>query len=104
MSWDQRRGGRRYFYKSVRTPDGPRRQYVGMGRRAEEAARQESLDRVERGNKRQRFEAQWARIEQAAAATDQFRRLADLVSKATLIAAGYHLHKSHEWRRRRSHG
>ncbi len=97
MGWD--RG--RYYTRSERVNGRVVRQYVGCGKAGELAAEMDARERAQR-----KAEAQENREEQARyqALDDQLAaldELADMMSRAALVAAGYHQHHRGEWRRKR---
>src|SRR5262249_48473439 len=101
MAWD-RRGNRRYFYRSIRTKGRVFRQYVGMGEPAAKAAAE-----IEGRRARQRALAESLRSESqrhaaALAPLDELCHLTDVLTKATLISHGYHQHSRGAWRRKRN--
>lgn len=103
MGWEKR-GQNLYYYRKVRRGGRAVSQYCGQGVAAVQAAR------FDAENTRKRLEDQMAqrlkKREQRAAilATDrpvqEFEKLARAVTRAELIALGYHLHQG-QWRRRR---
>jgi hypothetical protein len=96
VAWEAR-GGCRFYSRVVRDDGRVRRLYLGHGPVAELAARDAELRRAER---RARARSQ-ARLEAAEAASRELAELADLLARATLVAAGYHRHDRGTWRRRR---
>ena len=91
----------RYYYRSVRVNGKPRRQYVGSGLIGQLAAQMDAVERY-------RKDAGKAQADQARAvaeATDEdlvaVERLADVLARAALVAAGCHQHHRGQWRRKR---
>jgi hypothetical protein len=97
MAFD-RRG---YFYRSKRVGGGVRREYLGRGLAAELAAGIAQLERARREHDRQALRAERAEVEALDRPLRELDRLADLVARAALTAAGYRRHNRGEWRRRR---
>jgi hypothetical protein len=95
MSWETRRGGKRYYTRSRRVAGRVVREYVGTGGRAEEAAAADEARRRQWLSERDTLCALDALL-------DQFHTLADLLVEATLLAAGYHRHNRGQWRKRRA--
>ena len=90
MGWEARGCGGRLYYFRYRKVDGRvTRQYLGAGAVAELAA---AADAVKRADRR-------------AALTPlvELCRAADLMARATLLAAGYHRHSRSSWRKRHVH-
>ena len=100
MGFD-RRG---YYYRSVRDGDRVLRVYLGNGPVAQLAA----LMVQERRSGRRALSLAWQAREAALAGPEDRLReldeLAERMTRATLLAAGYHRHDRGLWRRRRMHG
>jgi len=101
MSWETRNGRGRYYTRSRRVDGQIVRQYIGRGPFAELIA---ESDR--QGGEQRRAEAarRAARMSQDAALDAQVGevcRLADLLARGVLLAAGFHNHHG-EWRKRRA--
>lgn len=99
MAWE-RRGDRRYYYRSRRVGEKVVKEYVGTGPAAEEAARQDAEQRANRKAIRQgeaRRSEEFAAVERLVASVAH--QAAELVEAAAL-AAGYH-HHHRLWRKRR---
>src|SRR3954447_7449028 len=100
MGFD-RRG---YYYRSVRDGDRVRRVYIGKG----PAAQLSALLVEERRSERRALSRAWRAREAALAGPDdrlrELSELADGLTRATLLAAGYHRHDRGAWRRRRMDG
>ena len=96
MAWHVE-GGRSYYYRSQWIDGRPVRKYVGTGEVAEAVATADALRRVEREIQARRWREEQARREAAAALLLEIDRVADLVARAVLLAAGYHQHH-HSWR------
>ncbi len=97
MGWDRDR----YYTRSVRINARVVREYVGCGRVGELAAKVDAAKRAERRAEAEmirRVQAKWRDLDDQLAALNQ---LADLMSRAALVSAGYHQHHRAEWRRRR---
>jgi hypothetical protein len=100
--WDQRRNGRRYYYRSVRVGGKPRRRYVGAGEAAEQAAAEDARRRRERQAAEAEWQAELAELREIDALVERFCRMADLLLAAELMAANYNKHGG-EWRLSRGH-
>src|SRR5438874_11562057 len=100
MAWEKV-GGRRYYYRNRR--DGRRvvREYVGSGPVAELAATGDALRRVEKEAARRRRQAERAARERAEAPLLALCELTDVLTRASLVLAGFHQHDRGAWRRRR---
>jgi hypothetical protein len=99
MGWERRRKGR-YFYLSVRTPDGPRKVYLGGGPLGEMNARLEARRRRERAAARAEWIGRRLELEAADRLLDRTAGLLRLLIAARLLLGGYHRGHRH-WRRRR---
>ncbi len=97
MAYDSRG----YYSRSVREGDRVRRVYLGKGPAAELAARLDEGRRSERLARSVAWRAEEARRAVAEAHLRDLDGLADLMMKATLLAAGFHRHDRGAWRRRR---
>ena len=97
MAWD-RHGN---YSRSVRVGAKVRRVYLGRGEAAQLAALLDERRRSERLARSLAWRAEEARRAVAEAHLRELDGLADLMMKATLLAAGYHRHDRGAWRRRR---
>ena len=100
MAWEQR-GNQAYYYRSVRSGGRVVKEYASGGFLGALAAEFDAEERAERDAKRRRLaaeQARWADLEQPARELDD---LAELLTAAMLLVAGYHRHDRGEWRRRR---
>jgi hypothetical protein len=100
MPWATR-GDKRYFYESARTGGKVVRRYVGHGPPAERAAAEVQQRRADRAEQAAALRAEQQRHAAAVAPLLELVGLTDLVMKATLISAGFHLHSRCTWRRKR---
>jgi hypothetical protein len=106
MSWDVKRpSGPKYYYWSVRDPDGRvRKVYVGRGAAAEQQARQDQEARAVRLATQAAARAAREQVAAAVTATHDLAALAALLTRAAMLAAGLRYHRG-EWRRARArHG
>ncbi len=100
MAWETRERGGSYYTRSRREEGRVVREYVGTGEVAELIAHADETRRLERA---ERVEAERAELERARGLVDMVPDLdaaVEILVRAEMIAAGYHLHKG-EWRRRR---
>src|SRR5262245_31160236 len=98
MAW-QRRGSKMYYYYSRRVGKKFRCDYIGGGNVGEVAAGLLFLAWEERREARARRRAARERERALLRGLQCFIRLTDLVTKATLLAAGFHRHDRGPWRR-----
>ena len=100
MAW-QEVDGRRYYYRGRRLCGRTRRVYVGAAGSpaAELAAAADHLRRLEREIAARERHAEQARQREVEAPLLELCELADVLTRAALLAAGYHRHDRGEWRR-----
>ncbi len=102
MTWERR--GQQYYYTQTCKHDGGReRVYVGRGPLAQLASQVDLLLRAEFATLARARHEEQDRWQAALALLEELGRLADLVSRAALLAAGYHERKQGHWRRKRGH-
>ena len=94
------RGLRKYFYRAFREGDRVRKEYLGAGPAAEQAAEAHRKARQHRFEERQRMPALVQELEMAAEFVDHGRD--DFIQRATnaLNEAGYRYHRG-SWRKQR---
>ena len=90
-----------YYYRSVRVNGKPRRQYVGSGRLAELCEEADTLAREKRERRKAQVVAALPTADALDADLEAVSRLAEMLARAALVAAGCHQHKRGEWRRKR---
>lgn len=98
MAWVTR-GGRRYYYRTIKTDGRVRSIYVGGGQAGEAAAREQA----ERTAARQHEREELARLRATTAATtqaiDQLSTEIELLLRAAFITSGWRNHAAGEWRK-----
>jgi hypothetical protein len=100
MSWEHRKGHRRYYTRSRRMGGRIVREYLGCGQFAELTARSDEHAREVRTiAAKEEAERRFETIA-LSAELDRICQLSDCLSRAVLLAAGYHEHRGN-WRRRR---
>ena len=99
MGWE-----RGYYYRVRKANGRVVREYVGTGEVAQLMAQMDTLEREQRQlqalDQRQEKDELKALDTQLKAVNER----AELVARAALLAAGFHLHKRGEWRKRREQG
>ena len=102
MSWDRKGRGAvgGYFYRSVRTPSGVKKVYLGRGTAAVDAALALERRCKERELAQLGRLAERTAVEALETASQEIRQWAVALATVWLTAAGYHFHRG-EWRRRR---
>jgi len=102
MGWEQR-GNNSYYYKKERDGSRVKSVYLGRGEVAHMVAQLQSssplLERFARSMK----SPDEIKFEKAEAALNQASDLIELITEASLLAAGFHTHKR-QWRRKRNVG
>lgn len=93
---------RGYYTRSKRCGDRVMSEHFGKGPRAEQAAAEDAARRCQQEAARTAWTAKVAANLDLASPVDGLDRLAGLLSKAGLQAAGFHQHARSEWRRRRT--
>lgn len=94
---------RGYYSRSVRDGDRVRRVYLGNGPAARLAALLDEQRRSERLARSVAWHAGEATRAAAEARLRELDGLTELITRATLLAAGFHKHDRGAWRRRRMH-
>ena len=100
MGWEVR-GRCRFYTRSRKLAGRVVREYVGTGAVAELAAAADALRRADRQAAADALRAEQVRWAEAAAPLKELSCAADLLTRATLLAAGYHQHSRSSWRRKR---
>src|SRR3954467_14164341 len=99
MGW-KTRGGRRYYYRSIRQGGRVVSEYVGGGETAALIAALETAERDKREVAAADWRAERARlVAEDRAQAERFDQVEILV-RLLLEAAGFHRHNRGEWRRR----
>ena len=101
MAWETRERGGRYYTRSRREGGRVVREYVSTGPFAKRVAEADRAAREEREAAAMHEGFERERVEALAAPVLELSEVADILTRAHLIAAGCHQHKG-EWRRRRS--
>jgi hypothetical protein len=99
MGWE-RRGDNLYYYRKRREGDRVVSEYVGRGQAAELIADLDLLARKWREEEREAWTQQQAEITAVDQMLDKVEGVIRTLTRAYLLAAGYHTHKG-QWRRRR---
>lgn len=97
MGWDKGR----YYTRSRKVNGRVVREYVGCGPIAAIAAGTDALEREQRKIDRDAFRLERAETDDLDARVSDLDELADLVTCAALLSAGYCQHNRGEWRKRR---
>ena len=99
MGWEERRG-RPYYYRSVREGKRVRKEYVGGGALGQLLAQIDELKRLQRKEEEASWREEQERLQRNAGFLRELEEAAEILTRAELLAAGFHKHKG-EWRRKR---
>src|SRR5215208_7666470 len=99
MGWEERRG-RPYYYRSLRVGKRVRKEYVGGGPLGQLAAQIDELKRLQRKEEEASCKEERERLERSAGFLCEMEEAAEILTRAQLLAAGFHKRKG-EWRRKR---
>ncbi|MBY0456956.1 MAG: hypothetical protein K2V38_06445 [Gemmataceae bacterium] len=100
MAWEQR-GSASYYYTAERIDGRVVKQYVGTGPVAELAAELDAIRMQERAEAAERERCDREELAALESALTPLNELADALTAAALVAAGYHRPKRGPWRKRR---
>jgi hypothetical protein len=103
VAWEER-GGRRYYYRSVRRGGCVVKEYLGTGPVAEATAQLDEEDRRRRKEAAEAWKEEMRRIEALEGPIKELCDAAETLARAALVAAGYRQHNRGEWRLRRGNG
>lgn len=95
MGWDKQR----YYTRSRKVNGRVIREYIGTGRVAELIAEGDALQRLQREEERQALQAESDEHAELDAPLNELNELAELLTCAALLAAGYRQHKRGDWRK-----
>jgi transposase len=96
----EKRNGRVYYYKSQRDGEKVRKVYVGAGEFAHEAAKLDEVKRRQREEEATYWREERERLERSAAFVREVESAVEVLTRAYLLASGFHQHKG-QWRRQR---
>jgi hypothetical protein len=95
-----RRGSRCYYYRSRREAARFTRTYLGSGAAAQLLAAQDQARRLARQEARAAQKAHEDRRRDIDRQLDDLIKALDVLTRASLVVAGYHRHHRSEWRRK----
>ena len=101
MGWEKRERGTRYYTRSRRIGDRVLKEYVGTGPLAELAALQDKAQRLRREEEERAWKREREDLERLDGTAGELCELAELLTRAALLAAGYRQHYRGEWRKSR---
>ena len=101
MGWEKRARGGPYYTSSRKVGGRVVREYVGGGTLGHLAALQDAQERRRRKEETALWQEERERLEALVAPVEQLCEVAEILSRATLLAAGFRRHQRGEWRRQR---
>lgn len=96
MGWEKGR----YYTRSRKVNGRVVREYIGGGEVGNLAAEWDAMERQRREWERECWRREKSEMEALDASVAKICEMADIIAKATMVAAGFHRHRG-EWRRRR---
>ena len=99
MGWEERRS-RLYYYRSVREGKRVRKEYIGSGALGQILAQLDELNRLQREVEEASWREERERLQRSAGFLQDLEEAAEILTRAQLLAAGFHKRKG-EWRRLR---
>lgn len=99
--WERRKRGGLYYTTSSKEDGRVVREYVGTGPFAEQIAEADALFRRFREQEAQAQKKEREHLEAIVAPVEELCEAAEILARATLLAAGYHRHNRGEWRKKR---
>jgi len=100
MGWEKRERGGSYYTRSKWVNGRVAREYVGGGMVGQLAARWDELERHRKEEEAARWREERERLERSAGFLHALAAVAEVLTRAHLLAEGCHRHKG-EWRRLR---
>ena len=101
MAWEKRERGGLYYTRSRKVNGKVVREYLGTGPLAELAAQMDALKRCQRQEEAQALREECKRIEALEVSLEELCEAAEVLTRATLLVAGYRRHNRGEWRKKR---
>ncbi len=96
----EQRDGRTYYYRTIREGGKVRRVYLAAGELARIAHERETMNAAAEEERRKREREDLESLKALAAPLRELDEGAEILTRAVLVAAGYHRHKG-QWRRKR---
>jgi hypothetical protein len=101
MGWEHRERGTRYYTRSRRVNGRVTKEYIGTGEVAELIALQDEAERQRRLEEARAWREEREDLERLDETAGDLCELAELLTRAALVAAGYRQHNRGEWRKPR---
>ena len=99
--WERRIRGGLYYTRSRKQDGRVIREYVGRGPLAELAAEADALRNLRREEEAKAWRQEREELEALDRSVEELYEAAEVLARASLIAAGYHQHNRGAWRKRR---
>ena len=99
--WEKRERGGTYYTRSRKEDGRVIREYVGRGPLAELAAETDALERLQRQEEATAWRRERETLENLDQTIEALYEAAEVLARASLLAAGYRQHNRGQWRRRR---
>jgi hypothetical protein len=99
--WERRERGGLYYTRSREEGGRVVREYVGAGPVAELAAKTDALKRLRHEEEAKAWREERESLEALDRPVEELCETAEILARATLLAAGYHQHHRSEWRKKR---
>ena len=99
--WERRKRGGLYYTRSRKKGGRVVREYVGGGVLGEIAALGDGYERRRRQEEAAFWKEERESLEELVAPIEEMCEAAEILARATLLAAGYRRHNRGEWRKRR---
>jgi hypothetical protein len=101
VGWESRERGGPYYTRSRREGGRVVREYVGGGLAGRLASESDRIERERREAEKRQYRQELERLRSLLAPVLKLSEAAEVLTRAELIASGYHRHKG-EWRRERT--
>jgi hypothetical protein len=101
MGWEKRERGGLYYTRSRKVGGRVVREYVGGGMLGHIAALLDAQERRRQEEEAALWKEECERLDALVAPVEQLCEVAEILSRAVLLAAGYRRHQRGEWRRKR---
>ena len=99
--WEKRERGGLYYTRSRKEGGRVVREYIGTGPLAELAAKTDALKRLRREEEAKAWREERESLKALDQSVEELYEAAEILARATLLAAGYHQHNRGEWRKKR---
>lgn len=101
MGWEKRERGTRYYTRSKRVNGRVTKEYVGTGLIAELIALRDEAERQHGVEEARAWREEREHLQCQDATAGDLCEMAELLTRAALVAAGYRQHNRGEWRKPR---